>query len=260
MAKGNFLTFLRKLTLLLILVFVALGSYLQKTRSTDWEDALWVSIYPINADGSAVAENYIKSIDFESFTEVEQFMEKEARRYGLPLEKPLRMYTGQTIDSLPPPPPQGSTLDIIIWSFKLRYWAWSSTRSQTGPTPDVKMFLLYYDPDTSPSLAHSYGIKENLVAVVNVFADRRQRGSNQFVATHELLHTLGATDKYDTSNFPVYPDGFAEPDRAPVYPQRFAEVMGGRIPVAEGVAETPASLKLARIGAATAAEINWLEN
>ena len=58
------------------------------------------------------------------------------------------------------------------------------------------------------------------------------RGSDDMVIAHELLHTLGATDKYDLrTNQPAHPDGFAEPDREPLYPQSFAELMGGRIPV-----------------------------
>jgi len=260
MAQGNFLTFLRKLTLFLILVFVALGSYLQKTRSTDWEDPLWVAVYPINADGSEKSARYISELDHDTFSGIEQFMMSEADRYNLSLERPVSINPGEPVNSLPPEVPRGSTLQVILWSFKLRYWAWSSTRDQPGPTPDVKLFLLYHDPETSPALNHSYGIKESLVGVVNVFADRTQRGSNQFVAIHELLHTLGATDKYDNNNFPVFPEGFAEPDRKPLYPQRYAEIMGGRIPVSSSTADTPGSLKRARIGFSTASEINWLNN
>ena len=48
----------------------------------------------------------------------------------------------------------------------------------------------------------------------------------------------------------------AEPDRKPLYPQRFAEIMGGRIALAEDDSEIPSSLKYAMIGALTASEIN----
>ena len=58
------------------------------------------------------------------------------------------------------------------------------------------------------------------------------------VIAHELLHTLGASDKYDPQSLaPIFPDGYAEPDRQPSHPQRMAEIMAGRIPVAEGRAE-----------------------
>jgi len=77
---------------------------------------------------------------------------------------------------------------------------------------------------------------------------------------HEVLHTLGATDKYNLANdLPIYPDGFAEPDLKPLYPQRFAEVMGGRIPQSNTTANMPDHIKYAFIGPATAAEIGWLK-
>ena len=92
--------------------------------------------------------------------------------------------------------------------------------------------MLYHDPAISPALPHSIGLQKGLFGIVHVFADRDMRGSNDTVIAHELLHTLGATDKYDLrTNQPLHPDGFAEPDREPLYPQSFAELMGGRIPV-----------------------------
>jgi hypothetical protein len=58
---------------------------------------------------------------------------------------------------------------------------------------------------------------------------------------------------------PVYPDGFAEPDKDPLLPQDYAEIMGGRIPLSEGEAEIPESLDQVLVGAVTAREINWLK-
>jgi len=93
---------------------------------------------------------------------------------------------------------------------------------------------------------------------VHLFADGGMRGSNDTVIAHELLHTLGATDKYDLrTNQPVLPDGFAEPDREPLYPQSFAELMGGRIPVSTTESTTPESLEKVIVGGKTASEIGW---
>ena len=50
-----------------------------------------------------------------------------------------------------------------------------------------------------------------------------------------------------------------EPDRVPLYPQRHAEIMGGRIALAENDAVIPKSLKYAVIGAKTAREINLID-
>ena len=45
---------LRIAILLLILLFVALNAYFDRVYSTQWNDALRVATFPINADGSAV--------------------------------------------------------------------------------------------------------------------------------------------------------------------------------------------------------------
>ena len=99
-----------------------------------------------------------------------------------------------------------------------------------------------------------------MIGIVNAYAARRQRGSNNVIIAHEFLHTLGATDKYDPANGqPTAPDGLADPNRTPLYPQETAEIMGGRIPLAADDAVIPQSLKYVIIGPLTASEINLTE-
>ena len=140
----------------------------------------------------------------------------------------------------------------------MRWWAAQATDDQPGPTPDVQMFVAYHDPEIRTEVPHSLGLQKSMLGVVHAFATRRMAGSNNLVIAHEMLHTLGATDKYDPAdNQPVYPEGYAEPDREPLHPQTHAEIMGGRIPVNEWEAAIPESLRWARVGPTTAAEINW---
>ncbi|MEM8984253.1 MAG: hypothetical protein AAGC71_14565, partial [Pseudomonadota bacterium] len=80
------------------------------------------------------------------------------------------------------------------------------------------------------------------------------------ILAHEVMHTLGASDKYDPrTNLPVFPHGFAEPERKPLLPQRRAELMGGRIPIDETTATIPRSLQSVVIGPASALEIGLSE-
>ena len=140
----------------------------------------------------------------------------------------------------------------------MRYWAWR-VDDPPGAAPDIKLFVLYHDPSISPSVPHSVGLQKGLFAVVHVFADASMKGSTDTVIAHELLHTLGATDKYDLhTNQPFFPDGYAEPDRQPLLPQAYAEIMAGRVPLTQADAEMPGSLDEALIGGKTAREINWL--
>lgn len=247
---------LRILFLLLILLFVALNTYFDRVYTTDWDIPLRVAVYPLNADGSEATERFIRERT-DDYTALERFFEEEAREYGLMLERPVRFTSAPPLQKLPPSIERGAgALSIAWWSLRTRYWAWRAPTS--GPAPDIRMFVLYYDPQRTPSLPHSTGQQKGLYAIVHAFADRSMRGSNDVVIAHELLHTLGASDKYDLqSNQPLFPIGFAERDREPRYPQTYAELMAGRIPISATEAEQPDSLRRVLVGPETALEIGW---
>ena len=253
---------LRIAFLLLLLVFVAANAWLSKLRSTDWDRSLWVVVYPINGDSSAVSAAYMDALRAPplqgTFADIEEFMAREAGRYQLKLDKPVSIKLGPVVDGLPPKPPRnGDVLAVMWWSLQMRYWAFKSD-SYDGPSPDIRMFVVYHDPATHDRLAHSFGLEKGLIGVVNAFASDKLAGPNNVVIAHELLHTLGATDKYDlATNFPVYPDGYADPHQEPRFPQSQAEIMGGRVPLSEQALAMPRSVRQVVIGDKTALEINW---
>lgn len=250
---------LRVFILLMILTGVALGAWRAKTQSVEWKYTLPVNIYLINGDGSPVVAEYLRSLTVEDFKPIATFMRDEAERYGRSTQASIEIRLGGKIASQPPAPPRnGSALEVIIWSLKMRWWAYRNADTR-GPGPQVRMFLLYFDPALSKKLAHSTGLQQGLIGRVNTFASRDMARQNNVVITHEFLHTLGATDKYDTAtNQPLFPDGYANPELVPLLPQQFAEIMAGRTPLSRNEAETPASLDDAVIGDKTAQEINWL--
>lgn len=252
---------LRISLLLLILVIVIFSTISDRIYSTNWDNSLRVAVLPINADGSAVAEQFVGELTADDLQPLEQFFATNAEAYDIALERPIRFTVGPAQRELPPMiEPGASVPSIMFWSLRLRYYAWRVMRKLPGPTPDISIFVLFHDPQRSSSLQHSLGLQKGLVGVVNAFADREMRGSNAVIIAHELLHTLGATDKYDSNNQPIHPQGFAEPEREPLYPQRYAELMGGRIPITPERAETPESLRLVVIGPQTAAEIGWTQH
>jgi hypothetical protein len=244
--------------LLLILSGVALGAWRTKTRSVEWKYDLPVNIYLINGDGSEEVAEYLRSLTVEDFKPINTFMRDEAERYDRATSASIEIRLGGIIESQPPAPPRnGSALGVIVWSLQMRYWAYRNTDTD-GPSTQVKMFLLYFDPAQNNRLDHSTGLQNGLLGRVNVFASHDMAKQNNVIITHEFLHTLGATDKYDPStNQPLYPVGYAEPDHQPLLPQRFAEIMAGRTPVTQSVATIPESLNGVVIGDLTASEINW---
>ncbi len=246
--------------LLFILANVAIGAWLGKKRSTSWERTLRVVVYPINADASQASADYIAGLSHQHWQPIEVFVANHAQQFGVQLSQPVQVRLGPQVHSLPPAPPaNGNVLQIALWSLQLRYWSWLHD-DVPGARPDVRLFALYHNPATTPRVAHSLGLQQGLIGVANLFAERGMSGGNQVVLTHELLHTVGARDKYHPGdNLPVFPDGYANPDSEPLYPQQYAEIMAGRIALGETEASIPRGLADCVIGPATAREINWLK-
>jgi hypothetical protein len=241
-----------------------LGTVIQQTfldkADLDWKDNFYVVVYPVNADASSEVGAYIKALKREDFEPVAEYFAEEGARYDLGMRRPVEVQLGDIVSETPPAPPaDGSILSTMIWSLKFRVFAWQNS-PKVNVKPDIRLYLLYHNPATSPVLSHSTALDKGRIGRVNLFGDKSYARQNLVILAHELLHTLSASDKYDLeSTLPAYPDGFAEPDKSPRYPQDFAEIMGGRVPVSESKAEIPKSLAQTLIGEKTAREIGWVK-
>ena len=249
---------LRIAVLLSVLAFVAAAEFLAARRSTDWDETLWVNVYPVAADGADSARAHVDTVSSAEFTDLERFFAEQARVRGLPLDMPFKLNVSKV--AIAPPPslaPDPSALDALVWSLRMRWIAARLEWSNPAPDADIVVLAVFHD-DTSAVLDRSRALEKGLIVVANLFASNGAREQNQVVLAHELLHTLGATDKYDPrTNQPLYPEGYADPDARPRFPQTRAELMAGRIPRSETEAVIPASLRAVVIGAATAHEIGW---
>lgn len=247
--------------LLLILFFVVVNTWLTQARSTDWNNSLWIKIYPINGDGSEAAQKYIEKLKLSDFDGIETFLARETKRYSRDIARPIRIELGREVAEQPPAlGKQPGMLSVMLWSLKMRWWAGNVTDAQDRIKPDVRIFVRYHKPDVAVILEKSVGLQKGMVGIVNGYANRRHRGINNLIIAHEFLHTLGATDKYSPlDGQPIGPDGIAEPDRQPLYPQRYAEIMGGRIAISADDSLIPKSLRKVLIGPLTAREINLVD-
>jgi hypothetical protein len=154
--------------------------------------------------------------------------------------------------------PDAGVVARMWWSIKLRLYARRNARPEGRPAPQIRVFVLYHDPDSTPEVPHSVGLQKGLVGVVHAYAAEDMARPNNVVIAHEVLHTLGASDKYDPVTLaPVFPAGYAEPERQPRHPQSLTELMAGRYAVDSQTFEMPDSLADVRVGAATAVEIGW---
>jgi len=246
--------------LLLILVFVALNTWLDSVYSRNWKGPLQVVLYPVNIDGSDASERFIQQLSRDDLDKLETFFAEQAALYRLNVSTPLRFALAPELKRAPPLPPEhGSRFDIMVWSLQLRWFTWR-TPDPPGPTPTIRLFWLFHDGARNSVLPHSTGLQKGLMGIAHAFANANMAGANLVVVAHELLHTLSATDKYDLdTRQPFYPDGYADPGQQPLYPQNEAELMAGRIPLSDHEAEQPRSLRQVIIGPLTAREIGWIK-
>lgn len=258
-ARSNTFRNLRILALLLVLLAVSLKTWVAAYESTRWTDPLFVAIYPIAADASPVTARYLASLDKERFKPIDRFFAREAHRYGIKESTPVQTRLRPALRDLPPEPPAGrGILATIVWSLRLRFWAWANS-GHAGEPEDIRMFVLYRDPALTPTVPHSLGLQKGLIGVVYAFATPTMDGANDVIIAHEMMHTLGATDKYDPANDePRFPDGYGNPNQVPLFPQRKAELMAGRRMLSPDRWVEPLSLDEVVIGPASALEIRWI--
>lgn len=249
----------RILVLSLILATVALGAWRANSRLTEWKHTVHVALYPIAADDTPATRQFVAQLAAADYEDLGRWLQEESDRYGRTLLQPVAVHLAPPLTELPPlPPAPGKPLETAWWSLQLRWWA-SRHDAIAGPKPQVRLFVLYHDPERGDRLAHSTGLEKGQIGLIHAFATRSQRRQNLVVIAHELLHTFGATDKYDLATLqPLYPAGYAEPDKTPLLPQHFAEIMAGRTPLDEQRAEIPARLADTLIGPETAREIGLL--
>ncbi|MDR2364845.1 MAG: hypothetical protein LBD68_03195 [Zoogloeaceae bacterium] len=252
---------IRIFLLLLALLAVAASAWRSNARLRDWARNVDVAIYPLAADASPQTARFLQTLSNDSFDEIETWLEDEARRYGVSQDKPVRLWLGPQVTEKPPEYPSRAPgmLDAILWSLRLRWWA--SRHDDIHIRPHVRLFVFFHAAPPGARLPHSIGLREGKIGVIHVFADARQARQNLVIIAHELLHTFGAADKYDPASLqPLYPHGYAEPERQPLLPQSLAEIMGGRVPVDAQTSRIPENLSETRIGAASAREIGLLKN
>ena len=253
----SFFKLVRVVLLLSVLFVLLVGTWMDERRLASWERPVWVTIYPIVADNSETTRRFAESVTSESFQDINRFFERDLRLYGALLTPPFHFQIAPVSDELPPPiPDRHSPASIAVWSLKMRWWSWKMKRNDGLVAPDIQVFVLYHDVNLDAEMSMSVGMRKGMYGLVKAYAGKGMGRKNQIVIAHELLHVLGATDKYIFSTGdPEYPFGYAYPNQEPLFPQQYAEIMGGRIPLSSIESVGPKSLEQCRIGRKTAEEI-----
>ncbi len=251
---------MRVVLLLSILFVIVVNTWMTEKRMAAWERPILVTIYPIVADATPATLKYAEDIDLSDFANVNRFMGRQSRPYGFSVTPAFRFQLARPSLELPPViPAQFEPAAIAWWSLKMRWWAWMKDLHGELVSPDIQMFVLYHSLNGNNETGISVGMRKGRYGIVKAYALETMNTENRIVFTHELLHVLGASDKYIlSSGEPIFPQGYAEPNKRPLFPQQRAEIMGMRIPINSFSSVMPDSLDQCKIGRQTAEEIGFL--
>jgi hypothetical protein len=258
--RKTFFRNVRIAILLAILCGVALTTWREKRQIASWKEPLLVGVYPVAGESSDVVREYVAAVSAESFAGLEPFFQREAARFEIAASPAVLVEVGPEVKELPPPPPEPSDrtmTSVALWSLRLRWWNWrAASKYGLGPA-DVRLFAIYHAPIAGRTLEHSIGLERVRVGVAHLFASKEEDRTNEVVVAHELLHLVGASDKYDARGQPVHPEGYGAPNASPLHPQEIAEIMAGRLAISANEAKIPPSLDQCVVGPRTAQEIGW---
>ena len=250
------------LTILAGVLLWALRDVRQRRARTEWDHTLVVAIALVRLE--RVDDAAIVALRAQ-LPALEDRMTAELTRYRPGAPHPFRFELIAPVDGSPPPPAPSSDgpVDLAKHALALsRYVKDIDARARIDESHyDVRIYLVIRRPRQAlRTLAEGRSEQGGRIGVVEVEIDSEAEGAHLplVVVAHELMHTLGASDKYDASGRTSVPLGLAEPDRTPRYPQRFAEIMARNRPVSATDERVPESFDQIAVGSETAREIGWL--
>lgn len=166
-----------------------------------------------------------------------------------------------SVSDTPPDEPEAGLWSRVSQNYRL--WRYTRTIDSAAHVPahelDSRIYVVIERGQFArANLVAGFGEPHGRVGVARVDLNVDTVDLALFVATHELFHTLGATDKYDESGRTSIPLGLPEPDLFPLFPQRYVEVMARNRVVGPSSEVPPETLAELRVGRQTAEEIGWL--
>ena len=244
--------------MLLVLLAVWTNARLERDVTQDWSGTTEVALIPVIADDQADTRRFVANLEPADFNVINRYLIGQAKNYGRDLEYALNFRLAPVSTSPPPAQPtSNSAFAVAWWSLKFRWWHWRN-RAPGFENAQISIYLLYQSPQREIALPHSLGLQKGLLGMVHARAHDSQASLHNVVITHELLHILGASDKYDLgSGQPIFPAGYANTSKRPLHPQSRAEIMARSIALGPASHRVAVYLRETMIGAETAAEVGW---
>jgi hypothetical protein len=259
-SRGRFFQ-LRVSLLLSILVGVMLwaaADYQQRRARTNWQRTLNVALVLVEREPIQSSTIYLLN---ERVRELEQRLADEYQRHDGRELTPFAFTVTSPVLAVRAPPSMQRVGVLGLLRDTYDRWSWTrriDARAGIAPSAyDARIYLVMKPANDGVAFVEGESEFGGRVGVAQVDIDPEMIDFSLFVATHELLHTLGASDKYDAQGRAVFPGGFAQPDKLPLFPQAGAEIMARNVPLAGGSERPPNTLSELFVGDLTARELGW---
>ena len=253
---------LRLAILLGLLALTASWAWLDvrsRRARTEWQRPLEVAVALVQL--GVVDPSALRALRAR-FPALEARLRDEYHRHGGRLPRPIAftLFGPVTVDRAPPADPDTTLFSLVQHAYE--QWRWTHAVDVGSKLPargfDSRIYVLVRAPeDSTKSWVEGSSELGGRVGVARIELAASTVDLALFVVTHELFHTLGASDKYDANGLALIPDGLVEAERVPRYPQRYAEVMTRNLVIAAGSERPPDSLAELGVGALTARELGW---
>jgi hypothetical protein len=246
----------------LLLLLAAVGTYaVVRTRRLDlrtrWIKAVEVSVVLV---ATKPVPPEVEQTWRRTMPRLESWFTTEWERYRKPADVPMVTLTVDgvaQVERLPEPPgdSQGSdrAFDALAFNKALDD---IEARIPKHPPRDVTVFVLLHP---AVGIGQVEGVAEagGRRGLVDATLAPGEIVLETMAVAHEVLHCLGATDKYDENGHARGPEALVDPRKVPLFPQDEAEVMVGERPVSPVEGAPVHSLNEVGIGPKTAEEIRW---
>ncbi len=249
------------LTILFGVVVYALRDVASREARTDWTRSVRVAIVLVAREP---LEEEIGPRARERASVLADKLTSQKRRYreGGPAPFAFTVF-GPVSDtgSIPEPPADDGLIAAARYSWELSRFTSRIDKAAgvDGSAFDSRIYVLATRPTNSErKVIEGASQLGGRIGVVRVELDSTMVDLALFVSTHELFHTLGASDRYDlASGQPLVPEGLPEPEQRPLFPQRLAEVMARHRATTPIASVPPKTLQELFVGEVTARELRW---
>ncbi len=248
------------LVALALVILYAIRDVRSRRARTEWDHTLTIALVlveqrPLAAGVTPALRARVPAL--------EERMTSELRRHRPDAPPPFAFrFVGPVSHAEPPPTPAGEGLaDLASHAFAT--WRWTqavdAAAGESLSGYDSKIYLVARPPASEErQVVEGVSQEGGRIGIVSVELDADMADLALVVVAHELFHTLGATDKYDSAGKIKVPEGLAEPQLRPILPQRYAEIMARNRPVSAFEEKVPTRLEEIAVGPVTANEIGWL--